>query len=491
MVLRMMRRSQNEATPAPPAVRVSTGNGSAACRELEFHTSFRIGRTDDCDVCIKNEFVSRAHVEVSFDDGQWWVRDLNSSNGMFVGGNRADRVPIPDSVTIQLGIKGPCVTLDVQKPAAVPPPPPPEDVVARYVDHYFGERPAGAPVGEHTMYVRQAFSRVQTKQKRRYTWIVALLAVLLIVAGAIAFFEHREASKQRTTAKEIFYAMKDLDLNIASVEKLVTDSGSQQGMEQVRNYRKRRRDMEANYDRFLSTLRVYDPKMTPQERLVLRVARIFGECEIDMPPQFMSEIKNYIGKWQSSPRLAKAVLTAKANGYAPVIAKEFLDRGLPPEFFYLALQESDFDPLISGPMTHKGIAKGMWQFIPETAIKYGLKVGPLLDLRRADTNDDRHHWERETRAAADYIKDLYTTDAQASGLLVMACYNWGEDRVLPLVRSMPANPRERNFWRLLTKYRDKLPQQTYDYVFYIASAAVIGEDPRLFGFDFDSPLPRQ
>ena len=87
-----------------------------------------------------------------------------------------------------------------------------------------------------------------------------------------------------------------------------------------------------------------------------------------------------------------------------------------------------------------------------------------------------------------YLKDIYSTDAQASGLLVIASYNWGEDKVIRIVRSMPANPKERNFWRLLTEYRDKLPKETYDYVFYIFSAAVIGENPRLFGFKFDNPL---
>ena len=130
----------------------------------------------------------------------------------------------------------------------------------------------------------------------------------------------------------------------------------------------------------------------------------------------------------------------------------------------------------------------MWQFIPETAVKYGLHLGPLVDLRRPDPGDDRHHYDKETKAAAAYLKDLFSTDAQASGLLVMACYNWGEDQVLPLVRSMPANPRERNFWQLLEKHREQVPQETYDYVFYIISAAVIGENPRLFGFDFDNPL---
>lgn len=139
-------------------------------------------------------------------------------------------------------------------------------------------------------------------------------------------------------------------------------------------------------------------------------------------------------------------------------------------------------------MTRKGIAKGMWQFVPETAVKYGLQIGPLVDLRRPDPGDERDQYEKATKAAAKYLKDLYSTDAQASGFLVMACYNWGEEQVLPLVRSMPANPRERNFWKLLSNHRDRIPQETYDYVFYIISAAVIGENPRFFGFDFDNPL---
>ena len=70
----------------------------------------------------------------------------------------------------------------------------------------------------------------------------------------------------------------------------------------------------------------------------------------------------------------------------------------------------------------------------------------------------------------------------------MASYNWGETQVLPLIQSLPNNPRDRNFWRLLTKHRDKIPQETYDYVFSIISAAAIGENPRLFGFNFDNPL---
>jgi hypothetical protein len=202
----------------------------------------------------------------------------------------------------------------------------------------------------------------------------------------------------------------------------------------------------------------------------------------------VAEVTRYIQKWQSSGRFARAVKLAQDLGYTKRIAEEFMAQGLPPQFFYLAMQESSFDAFASGPPTYMGIAKGMWQFIPDTGSRYGLTIGPLVRERQPDPNDDRHNWEKATHAAARYIKDIYSTDAQASGLLVIASYNWGEQRVIKLLRTMPANPRDRNFWQVLEKYPDRLVKETYDYVFYIVSAAVIGENPRLFGFPFDNPL---
>jgi pSer/pThr/pTyr-binding forkhead associated (FHA) protein len=473
---------------APPTLRVSTIKASGERRELLFAKPFRIGRLPDCEVCIDEQHVSRAHAQVAFENGQWWVRDLNSSNGIFVRDQRIQAVPVVQAVTIRLGIAGPEVSLEPQPAAEQQAPLGSDTVVARYVEHYFGESRAGETLGDHTRMVRRAFVRVQSKQRRKYGGIMAVLALAILAAGGYALYLQRQVQRQTAMARNLFYSMKSLDVDIANLEKLVFDSESRQGMEEIRKYRNRRRDLERNYDQFLATLHVYDPKMTEQQRLILRVARIFGECELAMPPGFVKEIEDYIRKWQSSGRLANCVRTAKERGYTVKIAEELLAQGLPPQFFYLALQESDFDPYVSGPVTAKGIAKGIWQFIPETAVKYGLRIGPLVDLRRPDPGDDRHHFDRATKAAAQYLKDLYSTDAQASGFLVMACYNWGEGRVLPLVRSMPANPKDRNFWRLLTLYRDKIPPETYNYVFSIASAAVICENPRLFGFNFDSPL---
>ena len=90
---------------------------------------------------------------------------------------------------------------------------------------------------------------------------------------------------------------------------------------------------------------------------------------------------------------------------------------------------------------------------------------------------------------------MYSIETQASGLLVAAAYNWGPKKVKDQIKKMPNNPREKNFWELISNPRYKIPHQTRDYVFYIISAAVIGEDPQYFAeiyktnnFLFENPL---
>ena len=97
----------------------------------------------------------------------------------------------------------------------------------------------------------------------------------------------------------------------------------------------------------------------------------------------------------------------------------------------------------------------MWQYIPEAAVKYGLKVGPVVDLQLPDPGDERHRVDLPTKAR--YLKDLYSTDAQASVLLVMASYNRSEDQVLPLIRTMPANPKDHRFLNAMSN----IQQQVY------------------------------
>jgi membrane-bound lytic murein transglycosylase D len=500
-------REQGQLPANPKSIRISAG-AFLDGKTLQFTSTFRIGRTAPCEVCIRNDYVSRAHAEVTPADGGWRIRDLNSANGLFLDGVRFENAPVVSGMRVRLGAEGPELLFElpvqeIPSPAKRSPKPDfaadspvdEQEIVSKYAERYFRDPQENEVMGEHTMYVRRAFAQVQTQQKRshqRQNWILLGVIVLLVCAGiAVSLYAyrlHQERLQQRTIARNLFYAMKSLDVEIKEAEQLDLASGRQNGANAVRGYESRRTEIQANYDRFLSTLHVYDPNQSEQHRLILRIARVFGECELDMPPDFEQEVLKYIKYWQSSGRFARDIQTAKEKGYTHKISQALLDRGLPPQFFYLAMQESDFNPYISGPITRKGYAKGMWQFIPETAAHYGLRVGPLADQPRPDPADERDQVDKATDAATRYLNVLYSTDAQASGLLVMACYNWGEDQVLPLVRSMPANPSQRNFWRLLSEHRGQIPQQTYDYVFYITAAAVIGENPRLFGFNFDNPL---
>jgi soluble lytic murein transglycosylase-like protein len=266
----------------------------------------------------------------------------------------------------------------------------------------------------------------------------------------------------------------------------VLANGDRQQLDELSAMRARLAEMENRYDTYLDEVASFRRDMSEEDLLIFKVARLFGECEVTLPEEFATEVKAYIAKWQSTDRLAKAIKRARINGYTPIVKEAMLQHYLPPQFYYLALQESNFERGIVGPETRYGIAKGIWQFIPATARRYGLQTGPLLEARRFDPKDERFDFNKATMAAASYLRDIYTTEAQASGLLVMASYNWGEHRITNLIQQMPENPRQRNFWELIKQHN--IPEETYNYVYYIVSAAVIGENPRLFGFDFENPL---
>jgi len=215
------------------------------------------------------------------------------------------------------------------------------------------------------------------------------------------------------------------------------------------------------------------------------VARGFGESELEVPDDFVAEVQKYIKFWQSSDRMQTAMKRLEENHYAPVIVDALERQGLPTYFIYLPLQESNFDPLAIGPETRFGVAKGAWQFLATTGSEYGLASGPLANSREFDAQDSRFDFTQATQAGAKYLKYIYSTQAQASGLLVMASYNYGHNKVKNMIAEMPDNPRDKNFWKFIQQY--EIPKETYDYVFYIFSAAVIGEDPKHFGFEFTPP----
>jgi hypothetical protein len=53
---------------------------------LAISREYTIGRSSDCDVPIRDDKSSRKHAKLSFEQGDWWVQDLDSANGTKVNG---------------------------------------------------------------------------------------------------------------------------------------------------------------------------------------------------------------------------------------------------------------------------------------------------------------------------------------------------------------------------------------------------------------------
>ncbi|HUI09103.1 MAG TPA: transglycosylase SLT domain-containing protein [Bacteroidota bacterium] len=475
-----------------PKVTLTVVEGTSEPQTFEFSKPFRIGRDPECQVRLNDAAVSKVHLEVFFEKEKWWARDFGSTNGTFRGGKKITKLQLGARTKLILGRTGPLLTFDVEGAAGDA-----DKTALRtlfsptlFVEKYLKSPDAKDNAGEQTRMIRQKVFVQEKIRSRKYVRIIIGLGVVAILATAYAVYKHLQVQKQEELAQQAFYEMKSLDIAYASLRKQFANvTGDSTVRSETNTYLEKRKKLMETYDKLVGELGIYSENMDDKEKTIYHVARVFGECEIGMPGDFVDEVENYIDLWKKSPRLRQAVARAEENGYPARIADAMLSQDLPKEFFYLALQESEFDSTVVGPETRFGIAKGMWQFMPATAMQYGLKTGPLIREEKPDPRDERQDVSKSTIAAARYISDMYNTEAQASGLLVIASYNWGHNVVRGLIREMPDNPRDRNFWRFLAQHRDKIPKQTYDYVFYIFSAAVIGENPGLWGFSMEPPFP--
>ncbi|ADK85796.1 Lytic transglycosylase catalytic [Desulfarculus baarsii DSM 2075] len=148
----------------------------------------------------------------------------------------------------------------------------------------------------------------------------------------------------------------------------------------------------------------------------------------------------------------------RAHRYFPHISQQLRAAGMPDDLKYLAVAESG---LLHKVGSSAG-AVGVWQFMPATARRYGLRVDDWLDERR--------NFYKSTVAALRYLRDLH--DEFGSWTLAMAGYNCGEARVRKELKEQG-----------VTCYYDlQLPDETMRYVFRIASAKAVLEDPRKYGY---------
>jgi membrane-bound lytic murein transglycosylase D len=426
---------------------------------------------------VPESLVSAQHAVISGRDDLWEIEDLNSSNGTLINGKPIKKAKLHDGDRVELGRGGPVFEFRCASSRG-------KQRVENAGDserllQKLERASKGGRAGEQTMALLQVAQKYH--KRRRWPLLVAsgFVLVAALVTSCLYYLKVKENRQFRASAEDIFYRMR-------SIEAQLVLHRSEMSSEELARKNRDRDEMEREYDRFLEKLGAYKGK-TAVDKAIMRLARRLGETDLAMPADFNQTVLAYVAKWRSTPRLRIAFDRARQR-HLPQIIRTALDlHGLPRELIFIPLQESGYDHTAVGPTTHFGIAKGMWQMIPPTAKQYNLNMGPLKDVREFDPSDDRHNELLSTNAATSYLAYLYSTKAAASGLLVIASYNYGQSRIIKKLDTLPNDPRQRSFWNFYNN--GWLPEETRDYVMQIFSAALICKNPELFQMNIE-PLMR-
>lgn len=148
----------------------------------------------------------------------------------------------------------------------------------------------------------------------------------------------------------------------------------------------------------------------------------------------------------------------RANRYFPIIEPILKKNGIPDDFKYLCVIESNLDIRALSPVN----AAGFWQLMESTGRDYGLEITPEVD--------ERYHIEKATDAACSYFKDAYAR--YGNWINVAASYNAGMARISSFLNCQEVN----SVLDLL------LVSETSRYIFRILAIKQLFENPYLYGF---------
>ncbi|MCH9639766.1 MAG: FHA domain-containing protein [Betaproteobacteria bacterium] len=504
-------------------------------KDALFSRDFSVGRSSDNDFVISDKAISRHHLVIKKEQDGWWVYDLNSTNGVCINNERVlqkSHLILPVVVSLRKSGFSLKVESSVQNDDHLQPiqnevlhlkktakkEHTNKDISKEALKARLLAKAEEEDLGNRTRMIRSIIQEDRVKNSRKHKKSFWVFSALLLITLVFIVYQQVTLSNARALAIDMFYDIKALEVSLSRSEIWLSESAEVLGLmtsailnkqleidqsqivtEQERIAAEKQRlaqqrlvlkNMKERYQYYVeqaSPVRIgFSSKSHYENELIARVARGFGESELELPEGFVDEVRRYIGIWQQSSRMQYAIARLEVLGYSKLIVNALEEKGLPLYFVYLPLQESNYDPHAIGPQTRFGIAKGAWQFLATTGQEYGLSTGPLEGVRAYDELDERFDFVLATHAGTKYLKNLYSTEAQASGLLVLASYNYGQTRVRQMIHQMHDDPREKNFWTLIQQF--DIPKETYDYVFSIFAAAVIGEDPLHFGFGFRSPL---
>ena len=189
--------------------------------------------------------------------------------------------------------------------------------------------------------------------------------------------------------------------------------------------------------------------------------RIRGKLTFDVPKnnRVIAQRNWYVRHPNYLTRVAK-----RAEPFLYYIVEELEKNNVPIELALLPIVESAFDPFA---YSH-GRASGMWQFVPATGKRFGMKQNWWYDGRRDII--------ASTQGAIAYMKYLHKY-FDGDWLLALAAYNSGEGRVRRAVNKNKKLGKNTDFWAL------DLPKETRAYVPKLLALADIIKRPEHFNLD--------
>ena len=177
-------------------------------------------------------------------------------------------------------------------------------------------------------------------------------------------------------------------------------------------------------------------------------------------------VKPYID-WYARHQAYLDRVVERARPFLYDIVEEIEARDMPMEIALLPVVESAFQPFAYSP----GRAAGIWQFIPATGKRYGLKQNWWYDGRR--------DVPKATNAALKYLTRLHKR-FDGDWLLALASYNTGEGRVAKAVKKNRRKGKPTDFWHL------DLPEETRGYVPKLLAISAIVQDTDAHGITLAS-----
>ena len=182
----------------------------------------------------------------------------------------------------------------------------------------------------------------------------------------------------------------------------------------------------------------------------------------------VSQFISYFSRGRGRATMEAGLL--RSVRYREMAERIFKQEGVPTDLIWLAQVESGWNPYAYS----SAAAKGIWQFIPSTGVRFGLAQNYWVDERSSP--------EKSTRAAARYLKWL-SNRYRGDWTLALAAYNTGEGNI----DSAISRSGSRDFWRI--HGGGYIAQETRNYVPAILAVVTIAKNPRKYGFEMPATYP--